>query len=138
MAMAELGNLSRGIVNYLGVAWSVRRTCVSFIPFFVYGFWSLLATKLRKYSIIFVYILQGKMCKMEKTRKENHATKVTKIPKTEETNAGQPVWVTILLYFNLKNKMKIQELQKYFLEKIMCTKLHFRPLCSHRNHIRNY
>ena len=38
---------------------------VSFIPFFVFGFWSLLAMKLRKCYITFVYILQGKM---EKTR----------------------------------------------------------------------
>ena len=38
---------------------------VSFIPFFVFGFWSLLATKLRKYYVIFVYILQGKMGKTE-------------------------------------------------------------------------
>ena len=54
---------------------------VSFIPFFVFAFWSLLATKLRKY-----YILQGKMGKMEKkNRKENHATKVTKIPKNQKT-----------------------------------------------------
>ena len=28
-----------------------------------------------KYHLIFVYILQGKMCKTEKTGKENHATK---------------------------------------------------------------
>ena len=39
---------------------------VSFIPFLVFGFWSLLATKLRKYYVIFVYILQGKMGKTEK------------------------------------------------------------------------
>ena len=49
---------------------------VSFIPYFVFGFFSLLVTKLRKYYIIFVYISQGKMGTME-----NHATKVTKIPK---------------------------------------------------------
>ena len=43
-------------------------------------FWLLLlATKLRKYYVIFVYILQGK----KKKWKENHATKVTKIPKTK-------------------------------------------------------
>ena len=42
------------------------KTFVSFIPLFVFGFWSLLAMKLRKYYIIFVYILQGKMGKMEK------------------------------------------------------------------------
>ena len=37
--------------------------------------------KLWKYYVIFVYILQGNRGKMEKKRKENHATKVTKIPK---------------------------------------------------------
>ena len=60
---------------------------VSFIPFFVFGFWSLLAMKLRKYYVIFVYILQGKMGKTEKTGK-NHKTKVTKIPKPKEENMG--------------------------------------------------
>ena len=35
-------------------------------------------TKMQKYYIIFVYILQGKMGKTEKTQKEDHATKVTK------------------------------------------------------------
>ena len=39
-------------------------------------------TKIRKYDVIFFYILQGKMGKTEKTEK-NHATKVTKIPKTK-------------------------------------------------------
>ena len=58
---------------------------VSFIPFF--SFWFLVTygdevTKIQKYYVIFVYILQGKMGKTEKNRKENHATKVTKIPKT--------------------------------------------------------
>jgi len=40
-------------------------------------------TKIQKYYVMFVYILQGKMGKTEKPRKENHATKVTKIPKTK-------------------------------------------------------
>ena len=35
-------------------------------------------TKIRKYYVIFVYILQGKMGKKEKKWKENQATKVTK------------------------------------------------------------
>ena len=64
---------------------------VSFIPFFVFDFWSLLKTKLRKYKkyyIIYVYILQGKMGKTEKNWKENHATKVTKIPKTKRRKYG--------------------------------------------------
>jgi hypothetical protein len=37
------------------------------------------------YKVIFVYILQGKM---EKTWKENNATKVTKIPKTKSQKYG--------------------------------------------------
>ena len=57
---------------------SLDVTNVSFIPFFVFGFWSLWGMKLRKYYEIFVYILQGKVGKMEKNWKENHATKVTK------------------------------------------------------------
>ena len=44
--------------------------------------------KLQKYYLIFVYILQGKMGKTEKNRKENHATKVTKIPKTKIQKYG--------------------------------------------------
>ena len=42
-------------------------------------------TKIRKYYVIFVYILQGKM---GKKRKENHATKVTIIPKTKRRKYG--------------------------------------------------
>ena len=45
-------------------------------------------TKIRKYYIIFVYLLQGKMGKKEKNRKENHATKVAKIPKTKRRKCG--------------------------------------------------
>ena len=45
-------------------------TNVSFIPFFIFGFWSLLATKLQKYHVIFVNILQGKMGKTEKNGKK--------------------------------------------------------------------
>ena len=44
-------------------------TIVSFIPFFVFGFWSLLATKLQKY-VNFVYVLQDKSGKTEKTGKK--------------------------------------------------------------------
>ena len=45
---------------------------VSFIPFFVFGFWSLLATKLQKYENITysVYILQGRMGKTGKNGKK--------------------------------------------------------------------
>ena len=44
----------------------------------IYRFWSLLVMKLLKYYLIFVYILQGKIGKTEKNRKENNTTKVTK------------------------------------------------------------
>ena len=59
----------------------------SFIPFLVFGFWSLLATKVQKYKyhVIFVYILQGRMGKTENKRKENHATEVIKKTKNEKT-----------------------------------------------------
>ena len=57
---------------------------VLFIPFLVFGFVTFgdEVTRTQKFYIIFVYILQGKMGKMEKNRKVNHATKVTEIPKT--------------------------------------------------------
>ena len=60
----------------------------SFIPFLVFGFWSLLATKVQKYKyhVIFVYILQGRMGKTENKRKENHATEVIK--KTKKRKYG--------------------------------------------------
>ena len=45
-------------------------------------------TKMRKSKVILFYILQGKMGKTEKKRKENHATKVTKIPKTKRPKYG--------------------------------------------------
>ena len=45
---------------------------ISFIPFFVFDFWSLQATKLQKYYVIFVYILQGKMGMTEKTERKSH------------------------------------------------------------------
>ena len=45
-------------------------------------------TKIQKYYVIFAYILQGKMGMMEKNRKENHTTKVTKIPKTKRRKYG--------------------------------------------------
>ena len=44
--------------------------------------------KIQKYYLIFVYILQGKMGKTEKKRKENHTTNVTKIPKTKRQKYG--------------------------------------------------
>ena len=59
----------------------------------IFRFWFLVTfgdkvTKIRKYYVIFVYILQGKMGKTEKNRKENHATKVTKMPKTKRRKYG--------------------------------------------------
>ena len=59
----------------------------------IFRFWFLVTfgdkiTKIRKYYVIFVYILQGKMSKTEKNRKENHPTKVTKIPKTKRRKYG--------------------------------------------------
>ena len=59
----------------------------------IFRFWFLVTfgdkvMKIRKYSVIFVYILQGKLGKMEKKRKKNHATKVTKIPKTKRRKCG--------------------------------------------------
>ena len=44
--------------------------------------------KIQKYCVIFVYILQGKMGKTEIKWKENHATKVNKIPKPKDENMG--------------------------------------------------
>ena len=45
--------------------------------------------KMWKYYVIFVYILQGKMGKTEKNwEKKNHATKVTKTPKTKRWKYG--------------------------------------------------
>ena len=39
-------------------------------------------TKIQKYYVIFVHILQGKMGKTEKNWIDNHATRMTKMPKT--------------------------------------------------------
>ena len=61
--------------------------------FLAFGhFWDKV-TKIRKYYVIFVYVLQGKMGKAVKKWKENHASKVNKIPKTkiwDERNICQP------------------------------------------------
>ena len=80
-------------------------TSVTFIQFFVFGFWSL-----------FVYILQGKMGKPEKEWKENHATKVTKIPKTKRQKFGmnetllnfcedfeRPPWPSLYVFWHDKS-----------------------------------
>ena len=67
---------------------------VLFIPFFVLGFWSLLATKLPKYKYI-TYLclrfarLDGQDGKPpEKNTEKNHATKVIKISKTRRQKYG--------------------------------------------------
>ena len=62
--------------------------------------WSFLATKLQKYYVIFVYILQGKMGKTKKNRKTNYATKVTKIPKTKKRKCGKNK-TKLFQYFSL-------------------------------------
>ena len=56
----------------------------------IFHFWSLLATKLQKYYITFVYILQGKMGKTEKTRKRISKLKWPKYqkPKTKRQKYG--------------------------------------------------
>ena len=49
---------------------------VSFIPYFVFWFLVTFGNKVKKigkYYVIFVYILQGKMCKTEKkTKRKSH------------------------------------------------------------------
>ena len=49
----------------------------------IFRFWSLLTTILRKYYVIFVYNFSRQDRQDGKKWKENHATKVTKIPKEE-------------------------------------------------------
>ena len=44
--------------------------------------------KIQKYCVFFVYILQGKMVKTEKNRKENHITKMNKVPQTKGRKYG--------------------------------------------------
>ena len=59
---------------------------VSFIPFFVFCFWSLLVTKLRKYEDITESLFtfcKARWAGRKKNQKENHTTKVTKILKTK-------------------------------------------------------
>ena len=59
----------------------------SHISFLVFGYFCRQSYENTKYYVIFVYILQGKMGKTEK-RKENHATKMTKKPKTKIRKYG--------------------------------------------------
>ena len=79
--------------------------CIPYLHMFRSSHFSFLVTfgdevtKIRKYYVIFVYILQGKMGKTRK-RKENHATKLTKIPKTKR----RKYWMDCcLLQFHVKN-----------------------------------
>jgi len=59
----------------------------------IFRFWFLVTfgdkvMTIRKYYVIFLYILEGKMGKTEKNWKENPATKVTKMPKTKRRKYG--------------------------------------------------
>ena len=59
--------------------------------------------KIRKYYVIFVYILKGKMGKTEKKWKENHTTKVTKIAKTKRRKYGMNETFVIFSLFFFKS-----------------------------------
>ena len=67
---------------------SLALTFVSFIPFFEFGYWSLLATRLQKYYVIFVYSLQGKMGKTGKNRKKITQLKSLKYQNPKDENMG--------------------------------------------------
>ena len=57
-----------------------------FIPLLFFGFWSMLATKLRKYkNVTYLFFLHFAMQNGQdrKKRKENQETKMTKISKTK-------------------------------------------------------
>ena len=71
-----------------------RRSCFLFL-----GFWSLLATKLQKYYIIFVYILQGKMGKMEKKGKKITQLKWPKYQNTKKPKDGKMGWTKQIATF---------------------------------------
>ena len=59
---------------------------VLFIQFLVFGFWSLLWTKLWKYYIIFIYILQGEMSQTENNEKKIMQPKWPKYQKPKDEN----------------------------------------------------
>ena len=71
VSMYHLGSYQKYHTKLLALFFKMCFFYVSFIPFFVFGFWSLLATKLQKCYVIFVYILQGKMGKTEKTERKS-------------------------------------------------------------------
>ena len=54
-------------------------TYVSFIPFFVFGFWSLLATKLQKYYIIFA---------RQSGQDGKNGKKITQLMRPKDENMG--------------------------------------------------
>ena len=60
---------------------------VSFIPFYILVFWSLLAGKLKNMKLLHNLCLQDGQDEKKK-QKKNHATKVTKIPKPKDENLG--------------------------------------------------
>ena len=62
--------------------------CSFHFSFFFCGHFWRRSYKIRKFYVIYVYILQDKMGKTEENRKENHPTKVTKIPKTNRRKYG--------------------------------------------------
>ena len=79
--------------------WSFQnmRLGVSFIPFFTFGFWSLLATKFWNTKISRNLCLH--FARQDgKKRKENHATKVTKIPKTKRRKYGMNETLTLVFF----------------------------------------
>ena len=82
---------------------------VSFIPFFVFGFWSLLATKLRKYENI-TNITQSlfTFCKTEKTGK-----KITQLkwPKHQKPK----IWDEAFVFYLFIRQIRINHFYEMFL-----------------------
>ena len=65
----------------------------------IFRFWFLVTfgNKIWKYYVIFLYIFQGKMDKMENNCKENHENKVTKIPRNQKTKMWDEQHINCLL-----------------------------------------
>ena len=68
-------------------------------------------TKIRKYYVIFAYILQGKMDKTQKNWKENYATNVTKIPKTKRRKYRMNK-TFILIFYGFQKEMMTQKIKE--------------------------
>ena len=72
----------------------------------IFGFWSLLASKLLKYEIlrnICLHFARQDGQDGKKKRKENHTTKVTKIPKTKGRKYGMnETLVSVTNFFFLR------------------------------------